>query len=140
MTRNAAAGTGAPRVRELLGRAEAAVQGVEAVVHLADHRREILRVQFCRPGVSIDVPLGQVVDNPLDAATVFPVQVVDRIQNVRESGHAVLLLSRVISAAVERLPVRGEKDRERPATLSGQRLYRLLVTTVDLQGGRPGLL
>ncbi len=116
-----------------MGQAEAAVLGVEAALHLFHHRREVPGVQLCRLRGDEHVVLRQVVDHPLYAAAVVVVDTVHRFQHFFEGGQAAHRLAREISAAVERLPVGREEDRERPAALPGQRLHSFLVAAVDLR-------
>jgi hypothetical protein len=64
-------------------------------------------------------------------AAVLP-DIVQRVQHLREAGHAVARLGREVRAAVERLAPRRQKDGHRPAAVASHRLDGVHVDRVDV--------
>ena len=56
----------------------------------------------------------------------------DRRHDIAEAGHAAAGTERPIGAAEERLLLRREEDRHRPATLAGHRLHGLHINMVEV--------
>ena len=57
----------------------------------------------------------------------------NRSKDLREAGHSLAILRRVVRAAVERLAVRREEDRHRPAAVSGHGLNGVHIDRVQIR-------
>ena len=78
-------------------------------------------------------PLHELADGALHVVGLVAVCLRDREQQAREAGHAVAVLGRKVRATVERLAVRREEDRHRPAAVAGEHLHGVHVDVVDVR-------
>ncbi len=124
--------------RELGGAAEAAALVVEGA---AERDQGLVQVGVggrVGGGGGVDRgPFGQLGPDPAghlaDLLAAVPPGGGDALQHLPEGGHAVPGLGREVGAEVERLLVRREEHRHRPATLPGGGLHGLHVHGVDVR-------
>ena len=109
-------------------RIELAAQHVHGLRNQRARQRLARRRELGAPPERVD-DLGRLLRHVLAAV---PVRVRDRGEELPKRRQAVPRLGRVVRAAEERLAVRREEHRHRPAALSGERDDRVHVERVDV--------
>src|SRR5271157_1040562 len=117
------------------GVAEPAVLRIEHAGDAFDDRLHHLFVSRRLPFLKVihlAESLGNLRGAFLDLVAMRAVVVRDGFQQALHARAAGAVVRREVSASIERLAVRGEKGRERPAALAGQGAHRHLVASVDV--------
>ena len=125
--------------RKLRRLAEAAVPGVERQLELFDGDVERLRVRdrallaraSPRAGDELQ-PIEQLAGGMLDAGAVLLPHTRELAEQIEEARLAPPRRRRKVGAAVERLQVRRQEHRHRPAAGSGRRLHERHVDAIDV--------
>ena len=124
------------RRRELRRAAEASPLGVELPAQRTGGVAEQALGQRVGRGPHLARGLDRIDELPgrgRRRGAALAIEIRDRREHVGERRHPVARLRREVRAAEERLALRGQKDRHRPAAVPGQRHDRVHVERVDVR-------